>query len=113
MSRKKKKSKQIRCFVCNSLVPKKDTAFLYNSRTIRYFCTSHVENYDPSKNYFWDKEKEKLVEGYTQSELREMRRAQMTPEELKRDDAKRKSNAAVCLSMLSSFEHYRRPNLPF
>ena len=98
MSRKKKKSKQIRCFVCNLLVAKKATAMLYNSRTVRHFCTSHVENYEVSKKYFWDKEKEKLVEGYTQAELLEMKYAEMTPEEILRDKAKAQRNATAFLA---------------
>jgi len=51
----------------------------------------------------WNKEKTKLVEGYTQSELTEMKHAEMTPEEVLRDKAQACKDGQAALAMLSSF----------
>jgi len=103
MSHKKKKRKQLRCVACNNDVDKRDMVSICNLRSARSACKTCIPGFKEGSRYMWNKEKTKLVEGYTQSELTEMKHAEMTPEEVLRDKAQVCKDGQAALAMLSSF----------
>jgi len=70
---------------------------IYNTSPVRHACKSCIPDFEEGKRYIWNREKTKLVPGYTQRELTKLKHAKMTPEEIAQDELKTKRDAEAAM----------------